>query len=135
MFCAIWYYLYKTSQRKDDFNVYLTHKKSSAVSQKNLKTWNISKMNGNQEKCLNVNKILVFKFHFSNTGVTNIQSFTPFSCYCYFQKQPFQRVLRKRCSENIQQIYWRTPMSKCDFNTHLEGCSCTFITHKHKLNQ
>ena len=60
MFCAIWYYLYKTSQRKDDFNVYLTHKKSSAVSQKNLKTWNISKMNGNQEKCLNVNKILQF---------------------------------------------------------------------------
>ena len=32
------------------------------------------------------------------------------------QKQPSKGVLRKRCSENIQQIYRRTPMSKCDFN-------------------
>ena len=26
------------------------------------------------------------------------------------------RVLRKRCSENMQQIYKRTPMPKCGFN-------------------
>ena len=32
------------------------------------------------------------------------------------QKQPFRGVLRKRCSENMQQIYRRTPMPKCDFN-------------------
>ena len=32
------------------------------------------------------------------------------------QKQPSRAVLRKRCSENMQQIYSRTPMSKCDFN-------------------
>ena len=32
------------------------------------------------------------------------------------QKQPSRGVLRKRCSGNLQQIYWRTPMSKCDFN-------------------
>ena len=25
-------------------------------------------------------------------------------------------VLKKRCSENMQQIYRRTPMPKCDFN-------------------
>ena len=25
-------------------------------------------------------------------------------------------VPRKRCSENMQQIYRRTPMPKCDFN-------------------
>ena len=25
-------------------------------------------------------------------------------------------VLKKRCSENTQQIYRRTPMPKCDFN-------------------
>ena len=31
------------------------------------------------------------------------------------QKQPFRGVLRKRCSENMQQIYRRTLMSKCDF--------------------
>ena len=34
----------------------------------------------------------------------------------YFQKQPARAVLSKRCSENMQQIYRRTPMLKCDFN-------------------
>ena len=33
-----------------------------------------------------------------------------------FQKCPSRGVLRKRCSENMQQIYRRTPMPKCDFN-------------------
>ena len=44
-------------------------------------------------------------------------------CLCKFteippfkQKQPARGVLRKRCSENMQQSSWRTPMSKCDFN-------------------
>ena len=42
-------------------------------------------------------------------------------CYCLnnksiFQKQPPRGVPRKRCSENIQEIYRRTPMPKCDFN-------------------
>ena len=32
------------------------------------------------------------------------------------QKQPSRDVLIKRCSENMQQIYRRTPMPKCDFN-------------------
>ena len=32
------------------------------------------------------------------------------------QKQPLRGVLRKICSENMQQIYRRTPMPKCDFN-------------------
>ena len=32
------------------------------------------------------------------------------------QKQPSRGVLIKRCSENMQQIYKRTPMPKCDFN-------------------
>ena len=26
-------------------------------------------------------------------------------------------VLRKKCSENMQQVYWRTPMPKSDSNT------------------
>ena len=34
----------------------------------------------------------------------------------YFQKQPFRNVLEERCSENMQQIYRRTPMPNCDFN-------------------
>ena len=28
----------------------------------------------------------------------------------YLQKQPFKGILRKNCSENMQQIYRRTPM-------------------------
>ena len=32
------------------------------------------------------------------------------------QKQPSRGVLVKRCSENTQQIYKRTPIPKCDFN-------------------
>ena len=36
--------------------------------------------------------------------------------YSDWQKQPFRGVLWKRCSENMQQIYKRTPMPKCDFN-------------------
>ena len=32
------------------------------------------------------------------------------------EKQPSRGVLRKRCSENMQQICRRTPMLKRDFN-------------------
>ena len=32
------------------------------------------------------------------------------------KKQPSGGVLKKRCSENMQEIYRRTPMPKCDFN-------------------
>ena len=34
---------------------------------------------------------------------------------CPEQKQPLRGVFSKRCSENMQQIYRRTPMAKCDF--------------------
>ena len=40
-----------------------------------------------------------------------------------FQKQPCRAVLRKRCSENMQQTCRRTPMPKCDFNK----VACKFI--------
>ena len=32
------------------------------------------------------------------------------------KKQQFRAVLWKRCFENMQQIYKRTPRPKCDFN-------------------
>ena len=32
------------------------------------------------------------------------------------QKQPLRGILEKMCSENVQQIYRRKPMPKCDFN-------------------
>ena len=34
------------------------------------------------------------------------------------QKQPSSGILTKRCSENIQQIYRRTPMPKCDLQSN-----------------
>ena len=34
----------------------------------------------------------------------------------YIQKQPSKGVLKKRYSENMQQIYRRAPMPKCNFN-------------------
>ena len=34
----------------------------------------------------------------------------------FFQKQPFRSVLRKKYSENMEQIYRRTPLPKCDLN-------------------
>ena len=32
------------------------------------------------------------------------------------QKQPLRGISRKRCSENMQQTYRRTPTPECDFN-------------------
>ena len=37
-------------------------------------------------------------------------------------KNPAQINVKKRCFENMQQIYGRTPMSKCDFGLR-HGCS------------
>ena len=39
---------------------------------------------------------------------------------CYLPKQPSRGVLKKRCSENMQQINRRTPIPKSDFNKHAE---------------
>ena len=36
--------------------------------------------------------------------------------FCDVQEQPPRGNPRKSCSENLQQIYRRTPMTKCDFN-------------------
>ena len=51
------------------------------------------------------------------------------------QKQPTRGILGKRCSENMQQIYKRTLILKCDFIeiTLRHGCSpvncCIFSEH------
>ena len=53
------------------------------------------------------------------------KSFTVYPClkccfnissHYYIQKQLSRTVLKKRCSENMQHIYRRTPIPKCDFN-------------------
>ena len=50
------------------------------------------------------------------------------------QKQPQTGVPRKRCFENMQQIYRKTPMTKCDFSNFIEislrhGCSPVNLLH------
>ena len=44
---------------------------------------------------------------------------------------PFRGILRKRCSENMQEIYRRTPMLKCNFNklSLCYGCSPVYFLH------
>ena len=43
------------------------------------------------------------------------------------QKQPSRCVLKKKCSENMQQIYRRPPMPKCVFNQGTPLCGCFLI--------
>ena len=53
----------------------------------------------------------------------------------FFQKQPSRGVLRKRCSENMQQIYRRTPVPKYDLLCNFieialrHGCSPVNFLH------
>ena len=50
----------------------------------------------------------------------------------FTQKQPSGGVLKKRCSENMHQIYWRTHMPNCDFNKVASVSSinleCKYVT-------
>ena len=75
------------------------------------------------------------------------KSFTVYPClkccfnissHYYIQKQLSRTVLKKRCSENMQHIYRRTPMLECDFNkvtwnfmkiTLRHGCSLVNLLH------
>ena len=41
-----------------------------------------------------------------------------------YQMHSSKGVLRKRCSENMQQTYRRTPMLKCDFNKVVRQLYC-----------
>ena len=47
----------------------------------------------------------------------------------YLQKQPPKDAPRKRCSENMPQIYRRTPMPKCDFNKVAWVFSFKFVAY------
>ena len=74
-------------------------------------------------KCISVNVFVFSKFNnvslesaWNSTESVRRVIFKTLSSR-YYQKQPSRCVLRKRCSENIQQIYRRTPMPKYDFNT------------------
>ena len=51
------------------------------------------------------------KFGLYITHLENVATDTSYK----IQKQPPRGVPRKRCSENMQQIYRRTPMPNCDY--------------------
>ena len=57
-----------------------------------------------------------FLFNVNDFGEALPFAFRVFFISLQVQKQPPRGVSRKRCSENMPQIYWRTPMPKCDFN-------------------
>ena len=61
------------------------------------------------------------KYQGQNKTAIPAQNITENSCNhnrndTNIQKHPFWVVLRERCSENMQQIYRRTTMPKCDSN-------------------
>ena len=58
----------------------------------------------------------ISKTNFTIIFVVAFQRFHQLNETFYTQDQPSRGVLRKRCSENMQQIYRRPPMLKCDFN-------------------
>ena len=54
--------------------------------------------------------------------------------YFNYKKHPSRGVLKKRCFENMQQIYRRTPMPKCMQSNSIEitfrhGCSPVNLLH------
>ena len=51
---------------------------------------------------------------------------------CHLQKQPSRNVLKKRCTENTQQIYRRTPMPKRGFSK--VACNFIEITLRHRCS-
>ena len=68
------------------------------------------------------NKFGSFSFMIENNvdilliSETKLDDSFPLGQFNICQKQPSRIVLRKRCSENMQQVYRRAPMPKCDFN-------------------
>ena len=65
--------------------------------------------------------LIIRKFLLLHTGIRLLPARNQFSKdliqkTILFQKQPTRPVLREMYSENMQQIYRRTPMSNCNFN-------------------
>ena len=79
------------------------------------------------------NQRLWIKFNFDSQKIKDL-----FGSDGIQQKQPSRGVLRKRCSENMQQIYRRTSMSKCELNKlhfgmgallYIKSATCIFSEH------
>ena len=68
-----------------------------------------------------MNKLMLAGFDFVECVHFSRNSSSVFQ-HLQHREQPLRGVLRKRCFENMQQIYKRTSMPKCDF-TLRHGCS------------
>ena len=71
-----------------------------------------------------------------NVGTYGLEKLRIWTIFTQWQKQPARGVLRKSCSENMQRIYRRTPMSKCDFNkveenNFIELCNFATLLNLH----
>ena len=75
---------------------------SKALVSKNATTWPLKKNQSNDKL---ISKIM-------SHGIKNIHR----SKLYKYQREPSRGVLKKRCSEHMQQIYRRTAILKCDFN-------------------
>ena len=102
------------------------------------------------DQCCKTHRKCPLVIHSNKTrwGYTNDVSYTLYDCKCddafyqclkkviylYYeshpQKQPSIDALRKKCSENMQPIYRRSPMPKCDLNK-VAYCSLTEIALRH----
>ena len=60
-----------------------------------------------------------FVYRISNAKISRsafLSAYIEITFFLIYQKQSSKGVLRKRCSENMQQIYRRTPLPNCDFS-------------------
>ena len=58
----------------------------------------------------------VFSSNYRTSWHTKLYSTTTKITLLKIQKQPYRGVLKRRCSESMQQVYKRTPMPGYDFN-------------------
>ena len=84
-----------------------------------LKPWNGPCFGKGTDVCFQINKLYqkdLMGQPLKNTRLLS-SSYAKFEFILYInQKQPSMVILKKSCSENMQQMYRRTPMPKCDFN-------------------
>ena len=60
--------------------------------------------------------ILIIGSKFRKNNKKEVEKDRKTSLRSTYQKQPSRGVLNKRSSENMLQIYRKTPIPKCDFN-------------------
>ena len=75
-----------------------------------------NKENNIKDQTLKVKVLRIFVAKSQTKRKKTSLAFFKKHCLCDLQKQPSRGVLKKRCSENMQQICRRTPMPKCNFN-------------------